>query len=500
MRRAFLLILAAGCLGCAIPPSARSPLAGLTQWHDQATVRFSSADPTGGNRDYVLVPPGQAHVLMDDPQGGVIEHIWLTIDPGFEVPQGLRKFVLRMFFDGASTPCVEAPVGDFFGLPHGVRANTTSLPLVVSAEGRAMNCFWPMPYRHAARVTITNESASDVLLYYNITVARPRDLAPDVLVFHARYHQEWPPRAGRDYQVLEAAGRGQFVGCVLGVQQVAPGWFGEGDERIVVDDQPPLRGTGTEDYFLDAWDLREGESLYYGFPLSTGEEVGSLHALHRFHVEDPIPFARHFVFDLEHWGRVFDAHGKLLGNGERFDRFSSVAYWYQDEPHHDWGGVPSVGERVLARVSEDPRFTPSGTIAASRLGAVAHGGVLTLDAGEIEEPRVGERWRFTPEGDGATVEVQFSIAQEGSYAIEAEVITHGSGGRYAPTLDAQALASEVDTYAADRPQRRTVHLGSMRLSPGEHRMSWRHLGRSPYASGSELWLHAVVVRAVPTRS
>ena len=60
-----------------------------------------------------------------------------------------------------------------------------------------------------------------------------------------------------NYVWMEATGRGHFVGVTMSVLQNQDGWWGEGDDMFFVDGEktPSINGTGSEDYFLGAWDF-----------------------------------------------------------------------------------------------------------------------------------------------------------------------------------------------------------------------------------------------------
>src|ERR1035438_1104362 len=78
--------------------------------------RASSSDPTGGNMDMRRVNAGQSLTLAELTGPGVITHIWFT--HMYPSRSALRKLVLRIYFDDLPEPCVEAPLGDFFGPGH----------------------------------------------------------------------------------------------------------------------------------------------------------------------------------------------------------------------------------------------------------------------------------------------------------------------------------------------------------------------------------------------
>ena len=338
----------------------------LTQQQAYVLHRSSSSDHTGANADARKVAPGETLTVLDTDGPGVISHIWFTI--ASSEPYHLKRIVLRIFWDGEATPSVEAPIGDFFGQGLGEYHSWQSEMLSVGSI-KALNSFFPMPYRKHARITVTNEGMRMVnALYYNVdyrTYAQP--LPAQTLYFHAQYRQAQPNHGwsndwktngepqvngktnldGKDnYVWFEAKGRGQFVGVTMSVLQNQDGWWGEGDDMFFVDGEakPSVAGTGTEDYFLGAWDFGGQPFSYqlYGAPVVGTELAGSRSSVYRFHLDSPIPFTKSFKATIEH------GHANV-----RSDNYYSVAYWYQDEPHAAFPPLPPVEERL-------PRLEPVG--------------------------------------------------------------------------------------------------------------------------------------------
>jgi hypothetical protein len=316
--------------------SGQNLLSRLGQPQNFASKRISSYDRTGGNKDSLTIKPGETAVLAEIAGPAAIHHLWVTISAE---PFYGRKIVLRMFWDGETLPSVEVPIGDFFGVGHGLNRNVSSLPIACSSEGRARNTYWYMPFRKSARITATNEGTRDVpAFYYYVDYREMSWMAADTPYFHAQYRQEMPCDPGRNYLILDAAGRGHYVGCGLSVLERAMGWWGEGDDQIFVDGEssPSLHGTGSEDYFSDAWGMREGMNLFYGCPLQEEDfQAGSKASVYRFHIPDPIPFKKSIRVTIEH-GHAND----------RADDFSSAAYWYQAEPHKAFPELPPVSARL----------------------------------------------------------------------------------------------------------------------------------------------------------
>jgi hypothetical protein len=321
-------------------------------WH-----LVSSEEKTGGNADSLPVNPGQTLTVLDTDGPGMVSHIWFTISDG--EPYALKRIVLRMYWDDEKDPSVETPIGDFFGLGLGVYHTWQSSVLSVG-NNAALNSFFPMPYRRHARITVTNEGKEGVSnLYFNIEYrSYSHPLPADTLYFHAQYRQAQPNPGwtnqwyengdplvnykrnldGKDnYVWFEAKGHGQYVGVTMSVLQNQDGWWGEGDPMFFIDsDQPTAIGTGTEDYFLGAWDFGGAFSyMLYGAPVIDKELAGGRDTVYRFHLDSPIPFEKYMKGTIEH------GHAN-----HRSDNFYSVAYWYQAEPHDPFPPLPSMDDRI----------------------------------------------------------------------------------------------------------------------------------------------------------
>src|SRR6185437_3595635 len=252
-------------LATATPPPAPEALFAMAHLRDYKCHRSSSWDTTGGNADFRPVDPGASLTLLDVNGPGVITHIWFTINSDDHMH--LKNLVLRAWWDGESSPSIEAPIGDFYGLMLGEYFTYQSSLLVV-APMKALNAYFQMPFESAAKITITNEGkVSTNNLYYAIDYTTVPALPLNTARFHAQYRQAAPNKksSGGDknlngadnYVFLEATGRGHFVGVTQGVLQNADGWFGEGDDMFFIDGdaQPTINGTGTEDYYNGAWDF-----------------------------------------------------------------------------------------------------------------------------------------------------------------------------------------------------------------------------------------------------
>jgi Protein of unknown function (DUF2961) len=320
------------------------------------TRRVSSYDKSGGNNDRLEgIAPGQRRTLFDVKGAGVIDHIWITIAPP---PPALSRhdLILRMYWDGEVNPSVEAPVGDFFGQGWDESYPFSVLPLAAGPrEGRAMVSYFPMPFASGARIEIENDSAQKVdAFYYYVDYQEMASLPADLGRFHAFYNHalteaspegenEWSvlgpqgknTTGDRNYLIADIEGKGHYVGVNYYVDCPSPMWYGEGDDMFFIDGErwpSSLHGTGTEDYFNTSWSPNVlFQHPYFGYARVNGGTgwLGRTH-VYRFHLADPVYFDRSLRFSIEH------GHDNNL----TLD-LSSVAYWYQGEPHKAFPAFPS---------------------------------------------------------------------------------------------------------------------------------------------------------------
>lgn len=311
--------------------------------------RCSSYDRTGGNDDRLHIQPGETVTIADITGAGCITHMWMTMKCAADAY--LRKVVLRMYWDDETDASVEVPIGDFFGMGHGICKNFASAVLDMSPEdGKGFNCWFPMPFSHRAKIEVENEAEEELVLYFYIDYEQYESLPPNHARFHAQWRRENPTQGisdanmsnsefisgGRNltgegnYVILEAEGRGHYVGCHLDIYNLRFtdkwNWYGEGDDMIFIDGEPfppTLHGTGTEDYFNTAYcPTQEFHAPYHGIILPGGPNWSGKITLYRYHIQDPIMFNKSIKVTIEH------GH-----NNHRSDDYSSTAYWYQVEPH-----------------------------------------------------------------------------------------------------------------------------------------------------------------------
>jgi hypothetical protein len=249
----------------------------------------------GKGHAFETIPVGASHELADIEGAGIIDRFWMTIED--RAPDALRGLRLDIYWDGAATPAVSVPLGDFFlhGAGQMVPMETA---LLASPEGRSFVSYIPMPFRRRARMVVTNESPRQVnLIFYDVNYRRLDQPPEDMLYFHAWWSRERATRLGHDFRILpRVEGRGRFLGAsvtVLTNPAYRDAWWGEGEVKIYLDGdrgQASLVGTGTEDYIGTAWGQGAYINRFQGAPIATWEGGGRW-TFYRFHIPDPIFFA-----------------------------------------------------------------------------------------------------------------------------------------------------------------------------------------------------------------
>ena len=217
----------------------------------------SNLGPGRKGRPCISLPQGRETVLAEIEGPGTIGHFWITCaqngEKGYYL---LRDLVFRIYWDNAAAPSVEVPLGDFFCCGFGARSKVTALPITVNPTG-GMNCYFPMPFRRAARFTVENQHIAEVPgFFYQINYTLD-PVAEDAAYFHAQWRRENITAPKKDYTILDnVSGRGHYAGTYLAWTALERFWWGEGEMKFYLDgdkDLPTICGTGTEDYFGGAW-------------------------------------------------------------------------------------------------------------------------------------------------------------------------------------------------------------------------------------------------------
>ena len=271
------------------------------------------------------VQPGETFEMALIEGSGAIQSMWMAGYVG-------RDVVIRMYWDGQAQPSVECPLSDFFAAAWTTNdagifdANFMQLnsAMIAVNPNRGMNCFWPMPFRKSARITLENRSEVVRVIYYQVNYALT-DVPEEAAYFHAQFRASTPLAQGEDHVILDGvSGRGHYVGTAMHVGLNGTGsWWGEGEVK----------------FFMDG-EYMPYNSLYGGmYYLRKPHQYASQmrFSMYRWHIPDPIRFTKDLKVTIQDLG--------WYPNGEykpRRDDIYTVAYWYQTLPTAPFPPLPNA--------------------------------------------------------------------------------------------------------------------------------------------------------------
>ncbi|SIN71257.1 glycoside hydrolase family 172 protein [Chitinophaga niabensis] len=282
---------------------------------------------------YIHIEPGKTVTLAEINGSGAIQHIWMT-------PTGNWRYsILRFYWDDETTPSVEVPVGDFFGMGWGEYAQMNSLAVTVN-PGSAFNCYWSMPFRKKCKITMENINTERMTLYYQVDYTLTQ-VPEDAAYFHAQFRRNNPVKGAEFTMIDGIKGKGQYVGTYVAWGVNNNGWWGEGEIKFFMDGDnkfPTICGTGTEDYFCGSYNFdNKGRYQEFSTPYAGLHQVirpdglyksQQRFGLYRWHIMDPVRFEKELKITIQDLG--WRSGGRYL---PQQSDISSVVFWYQREPH-----------------------------------------------------------------------------------------------------------------------------------------------------------------------
>lgn len=295
------------------------------------TLTKSASPQTGSSFASDTLAPNRALTLNLAPGSHAIRQFTVRLPEAVTHPEILRQTILSIHFDNDET--VWTPIGDFFSNADSLHPFHTYQRTVQSDA--TMVCRWVMPYQHNATIQLLNLGPRPT----------PVELRTEIgswtwdhrsMHFHARWRPDEliPGSPFQDWNFVDIHGRGVYVGDSWTVLNPQEGWWGEGDEKIYIDDAwakgfPTHFGTGSEDYYGWAGGVNPTRADEFSTPFLANVRVGGLNQdtkgfniCTRTRALDAIPFHQRLVFDMESSFGVDIRHPwDLLG-------YSAVTYWY----------------------------------------------------------------------------------------------------------------------------------------------------------------------------
>ncbi len=455
----------------------------------------SNEQPDWNDSNFDMTPlvPGQILEFPILKGPGVINHIWFTSHAGGV--NELNAISMRIYWDGREEPGVEVPLGEFFAVGQGKPAVVESMPVQVSPTG-SLSCYWRMPFAESARIVIQNDNADRSSgLYWQVDYVELDELPAETPYFHAQYRQEYPAVMGQDYLIADIEGRGNYVGTVMSITMGQDGWFGEGDDFFYIDGEevPSLQGTGSEDYFNDAWGFRPRTSIWFGQPRWTGWSAGDHGICYRWHILDPVGFEKSLKVTMEHKGNRDDSvDGWFI---ERPDFFNSISFWYQTGLPKRFGSLPPWPERAvpwqnsnLVRCFLKAVVEPAPTEEDEK--------PVTIHTAGFFGGRPALGWE--PSSIDSTLTLPFEAKLDARYAVRVVAMKSPSAGRFNILLDDTVALRNVDLCSPEEDEIDLL-LGVHQLSAGAHTLTFRSVA-DPFGNVGNLALEMIRLLALPTEA
>ncbi len=461
----------------------------------------SQADPVAFSS---RLAPDAAENVFELTRPGALERLTLRLQAE-EMDRALRQTLLHIICDGYPWGQVQSPVGDFFGAAPGINPYQ-SLPFSVLPDG-TMICRFIIPCAERLTVRLENRGRQEVSVQGTVL---PMDYGWDAhrsLHFRARWRVDHAliasNRAVQDLPFLLAQGKGLYVGTAAYLLNPSPvptpygSWWGEGDEKVFVDDEPnpSIFGTGSEDYFNYSWSSPDIFAFpYCGQPRNDGPGNRGFVTNFRWHILDPIPFQRNIRFFIELY-----SHETTPGLS-----YARTAYHY---------ARPGITDDHTAIMPEDlrPLELPADWQPAARMGArnsVIYPAEDLITSRADTGFREGRLWAggrllvWRPKAVGETKSFAFPLDEDGAYRIHLTTALTPEGGRVeAARVDDRSvtLRDHPKTIDLHRPYRRLLRsytLQDLELERGRHTLILRYAGAPDGVSTPEIGIDFIRIEKI----
>lgn len=318
------------------------------------------------SRYQALLPGDSLTLELPDGENAVYE-VSFKVDKtdSLEYAQLMRNLVFSANFDGEQT--VFVPLSDFSGGGMGAPV-VQSWFLTANGKGEVVSR-WLMPYSKKGKLFISNMSA------YLAEVTLKAGVAPfkwdsRSLYFHTSWKQETnlpvydkpdDYKQCKEWNFATLSGNGLYKGDVLSLYNHSPAWYGEGDEKIWVDDEgfPSHLGTGTEDYYNSSWaPVVVFQTPFGGAPRADLKSSRGYNTFLRTRNLDGIPFNKSLRFDIE-----------LLSWIRGTVDYATTVYWYGDKNAKAVGisGVDEVKRELLPVPLDSAKYKRENCIEFEKL-------------------------------------------------------------------------------------------------------------------------------------
>ncbi len=319
--------------------------------NEVAGILNTKPDISGKKSTTIKVLKKGNPIEMKFDAGGAIKQLEISLSETDNIAQALRSVVLRAEFDGEET--IWVPVGDFFNNVSKSQAYEM-WERSVKPDG-TMVCRWTMPFKKDAKIYLDNFGDKSVKAKLTVTTDNYK-WTENAMHFYATWQMDNPTPTFPlfDFNFLSATGKGVIVGDEWSVLNPIEGWWGEGDEKIYIDDDlednfPSHFGTGTEDYYGWAGGKVPTPADEFSKPflgnIIVGAKSKGYNVCTRTRVLDAIPFRKQIQFDIE------SSCGKR--SKSHFLQYAQTTFWYGlPGVKHNKKPLPEFASATLPSVAD----------------------------------------------------------------------------------------------------------------------------------------------------
>lgn len=337
----------------------------------------------------------------------------------------LRQTLIRIFWDNATKPAVEVPVGDFFGSPFG-DALFESRFLTGKETGSV--CMLPMVFRKNMRIELANAGKTPLKnIQWKLTYMRLKSVPTTALYFHAQWtrHKSEP---NKPLIISEISGSGHLAGVSVSLQNQKPDFalFTADTTKftLLTDNAPEAKIAANLPAFFGLGNSipRDAHAEALNGTTHIAQTIGRISA-YRWFLPDALSFSRNLRLEMTLPGAVDVA---------------ATLFSYQTTPTHN---APPIETAALTPA----RSQLPNVIEAESLAWDGGNSTQTEDRGFKTEASNGMVMAFT-KGIGTA---RFPVAAEDVYILNiAALFRPGATQKYRYALDNEEL-SELTEAALD---------------------------------------------------
>lgn len=343
----------------------------------------------------------------------------VNVKDSTDFEQAMRQIIFCAQFDNKQT--VWVPLSDFSGGGMGA-PYVKSWYLDSDGKGNIISR-WLMPYKKQGVLKLVNISSIPVHVKMEANI-RPLTWDARSLYFHSSWRQETKipvhkydePENCTEWNFATIKGRGLYMGDLLSLFNHAPRWYGEGDEKIWVDNDtfPSHFGTGTEDYYNSSWaPVVPFHTPFGGAPRADLESSHGYNAFFRTRNLDGIPFKEKFKFDIE-----------MIGWQRGYSDYATTTYWYGDYDSEAIGlsGIEEARRKLIPTPENPANYKIPNSIELETANVSGKSSSLHLGKQGSSDSWIG-KWSSaahllgTNGGIGDYVEFEFDNLEEDKYKI-----------------------------------------------------------------------------------